>query len=115
MTVRAWLGAMFLVALVSACTSVVRDPTPADVSWAQGRWSKATLADLQHGRRLYVGRCAGCHMLYAPSARSPEQWPAIIDWMAHEKRVDLAPAELDRIAWYLSTVSARASVTMTDP
>lgn len=44
--------------------------------------AKATLAELQQGRTLYISNCQSCHSLYSPDDFTPDSWRSIISVMA---------------------------------
>ncbi|MBI4821097.1 MAG: cytochrome c [Deltaproteobacteria bacterium] len=92
-----------------ACQSTLRHPTLADASWAATRWSGATLAELEAGRKIYVRRCAGCHTLYSPEAHPPEYWRGQLGTMAEDAKISEDEQEL--IARFLITLSTRTSTT----
>jgi cytochrome c5 len=83
-----WSCAALLVACVTlACAAALRHATPEDVARLTPRWPGTTLEDLERGRRLYVRRCAGCHVLPLPATRAPEDWPRLVDEMAARARL----------------------------
>jgi mono/diheme cytochrome c family protein len=89
---RSWLlPALAVLALPLACTPGLPLVTPAQVDLATRRWPDAQRKDIQHGRRLYVDRCSGCHNLYAPSSRTDEEWEAAVAAMRESGR--LSPPE----------------------
>jgi cytochrome c5 len=55
--------------------STVYIPSAADVT------AKATLAELQQGRTLYVNNCDRCHSLPIPDNYSVSQWNSIMPGM----------------------------------
>jgi mono/diheme cytochrome c family protein len=57
-------------------TSSLYTPTSADAT------AKATLAELQQGRDLYIKNCNRCHGLYSPDNYVPAQWKSIMNNMA---------------------------------
>jgi mono/diheme cytochrome c family protein len=93
------LGAS-LVAAACGGPAVPR-PTAADATRGQERFADLTLADLQHGRTLYVGRCGGCHALKPPSELPAEQWQAEVAEMRQKNGVELSDAEAEAIVRYL--------------
>lgn len=82
-------------------------PTAADASRGRTRFPDLSLAELSHGRTLYVSRCASCHVLKRPSELSPEQWQVEVDGMRGKNGVTLSDAEARAIVRYL-TVAATA-------
>jgi mono/diheme cytochrome c family protein len=104
--VRTWIGGV----LIAACAPGLPRPSGADTVFAHERRPSATLADLEHGRSLYVRRCAGCHTLKDPGAVKADLWPVKIADMQREHDVQLGAGEPDLIANYLYAMSRRASV-----
>jgi mono/diheme cytochrome c family protein len=51
-------------------------PTAANVT------PNATLAELQQGRDLYLGKCGTCHQIYSPDNFTPSNWQNILSVMA---------------------------------
>jgi len=94
---------VFLAVIELGCTSGIPKPTQLDVARASRRWPGTTGAELSRGRALYLGRCAGCHNLYRPEARAPEQWPKIVRDMAGP--AGLGPKEIEAIERYLVIAS----------
>jgi hypothetical protein len=93
-----------------ACASGLPEPTHSDVGWAKTRRPESTLAELQHGRKLYVARCAGCHALKSPDMLAPGEWSGEIAEMRSKHGVDIADREQLLIAQYLDSMSARRAV-----
>jgi hypothetical protein len=61
--------------------------------------------DLKRGRTLFVHRCIECHTLPAIWKYSDEDWPKIVNSMAH--RASLNPSEREAVIAYI--LAARAS------
>lgn len=55
--------------------------------------------DLARGRQLFAQRCIECHALPPVWHYSREEWPRIVDAMAH--RASLRPNERDAIVAYI--------------
>jgi PBP1b-binding outer membrane lipoprotein LpoB len=51
-------------------------PTAANVT------PNATLAELQQGRDLYLGKCGACHQIYSPDSFNASNWQNILSMMA---------------------------------
>jgi len=94
---------MLLIGL-TACATMVPEPTPAQLEIAQNRWPTATLAELTEGRRIFVNQCSGCHNLPPPSELTPAEWPATIQEMGAEY-AKISAADIELITKYV--VSAR--------
>ena len=94
-----------MLALVAACAPAIPAPTTADVARATSQRPQTTLAELEHGRSLYLSRCGGCHQPYAPAHVASTAWPAQVDAMAARAR--LAPDERELIVLFLVTMSSR--------
>lgn len=93
-------------AVFVGCAPAVVSPTEEDALRAAQRWPGTSLSDLQRGRELYMGRCAGCHRLFPPDHYSGEQWSLQLDDMKHKAK--LALADREAILRYLETISERA-------
>ena len=62
--------------------------------------ANATLAELQSGHTLYVGRCGACHGLYSPDDFSSAQWTSILSSMA--PKAGLSSSEKTLVYKYVS-------------
>ncbi len=101
-------GAAALV--LGACgASAVVHPTAKDAEWASAKWPGTTVDELETGRALYTSKCVGCHRLPDPNAKTPEQWPTVVDEMA--ERAKLTAADRDLMLRYLSSASERLRET----
>ncbi len=63
---------------------------------------RTSLATLQKGRALFARRCIECHTLPPVWHYRVEDWPAIVNSMAH--RASLKPAEREAIVTYILAV-----------
>jgi hypothetical protein len=63
------------------------------------------IAMLREGRVLFVHRCIECHTLPPFWHYRVEDWPKIVDSMAH--RSNLKPAERDAVVAYILAVRAQ--------
>ena len=93
-----------LIVAGAGCASALPRPTESDLRWARVRWPEVTLDDLQHGRAIYVNKCAGCHNLHRPDDFEPERWTVVLAKMGKEAKLN--PQEQRSVARYLSTASA---------
>jgi mono/diheme cytochrome c family protein len=93
------------VVLSSACASLAPRPTEVDVARAPTRSPAVTLADLQRGRTLYLGRCASCHQPFDPASRSADSWPGYVDKMM--QRAHLSGNDAALVVDYLVTMAHR--------
>jgi len=89
--------------VAAACAASLRHPLPEDLVLLAPSWPGTTLEDLERGRRLYVRRCSGCHTLILPGARTPAEWPGLVDDMTAKAR--LRPAERDDVVRFLVAVA----------
>lgn len=89
---------------IAGCAAALARPTADDVRRATMRWPDATMAELEHGRELYVARCASCHHLYLPRDEAVSKWPAVLDDMG--ARAHLSPDERQAIERFLLTLAA---------
>ncbi|NVB83729.1 MAG: hypothetical protein HOV81_35470 [Kofleriaceae bacterium] len=96
---RVVLGLLF--ASAAACTP--RTPPMATASDASR--ANVELAQLQEGRKLLLGKCAGCHKTPMPDEHSAAEWPKMIDEMADRSKLDLAQRSL--IEKYLVAMSTK--------
>lgn len=65
------------------------------------------MAELQHGRALYVERCASCHALKTPNVVAADRWPAEIERMREQHGVRLTDDEANTMERYLWSVASR--------
>ncbi len=98
------VGAGLALALGACATGVVR-PDARDAHWAAERWPGTTVEDLSRGRELFVLRCAGCHNLPAPAAKTPDEWASVVDEMGPGAK--LGPSDRELVLRYLSAASER--------
>jgi mono/diheme cytochrome c family protein len=87
--------------LMACGGSAVPAPTAADAARGSAHFPDLTLAELAHGRELYVGRCGSCHALKPPSELPPEQWQTEVSEMRAKNGVKLSDAEAQAILRYL--------------
>lgn len=88
------------ICLVCGCEAV-RYYTPPMVASESAR-KDVDLALLQRGRTLFAHRCIECHTAPALWYYSTEDWPLIVNSMAH--RASLQPAEREAIIAYILAV-----------
>jgi hypothetical protein len=88
-----------LVCFLAGCTSTYAPP-PATEKMAK-TWAKqhVKIATLREGRTLFVSRCIECHTLPAYWHYRMNDWPEIVDSMAH--RASLKKTERDAVVAYL--------------
>lgn len=96
---------LLLAALAACGASPIPKPTVADVQRGSKSYPGVSLAELSHGRSLYVERCGSCHTLKPPLELSPERWQAEVSEMRAKNGVKLDDAEAQAITRYL-TVAA---------
>ena len=98
---------LFLVVagLLSNCEVTNYVPAVTSQMAAAKRGEHVKLATLHEGRALFVGRCIECHTLPAIWRYSADDWPEIVDRMAH--RSSLKPAERDAIVAYIRAVRSQ--------
>jgi hypothetical protein len=94
-----------VVACLVACESLNYVPavTPQMAAATKGR--PVNVALLQKGRTLLVHRCVECHTLPPLWHYKTEDWPQIVNSMAH--RASLKPAEQDAIVAYILAVRSQ--------
>jgi cytochrome c553 len=79
--------------------------SPPQVTAADAERANVELAELQQGRKLLLGKCAGCHRTPMPSDHTASEWPKMIDEMADRAHLDLRQRKL--IEKYLVVMSER--------
>lgn len=89
-------------ACVLACESVNYVPPVTPQMTAATKGQRVDIATLREGRTLLVHRCIDCHTLPPLWHYAVEDWPNIINSMAH--RASLKPAERDAIVAYIVAV-----------
>ncbi|HMJ16508.1 MAG TPA: hypothetical protein VK524_34075 [Polyangiaceae bacterium] len=100
--------ALLLAVLASACgAGALPEPTPLDATRISKQFPDATLATLEHGRKLYAGRCADCHQLYEPARYGADKWRTELGEM--RERARLSAEEERMILQYLVSVGQRGS------
>lgn len=99
------IAVAFCACALYSCAAPLPVPTTAHAEWAAQRWPGTDTTALQHGRTLYIGKCAGCHNLYTPDSFSEQKWTDIMPKM--QKKAKIADSEADLILHY---VLAAASV-----
>ncbi len=81
---------------VISCVSSQFVVTDEDVIKANKRDPDITYYDLNNGRKLYVLKCSGCHLLHKPSELTKAQWMGIIPDMQEEAKLTDEETELIR-------------------
>ena len=98
-----WIMAITCLVDLSSCGTTSFTPPPVTVELVRnGSNLHCDIAMLSEGRALFVHRCIECHTLPAFWRYSTEDWPKIVDSMAH--RSNLRPAERDAIVAYILAV-----------
>ncbi len=101
-----WLRAAILavgVGVVGCATVEVPRAMEADVRRAGVSWPGTSLADLHHGRELFLARCTGCHQPIQPRKLNRGEWPAQVAEM--KDRAHLDTTEADLVVRYLVTMA----------
>jgi mono/diheme cytochrome c family protein len=100
---------IFAVTLVPllGCAAALPHATEADAARVTANFPGETVPQLEHGRALYVERCAGCHQLREPASETPLAWPNLVVQMRDEHGVHLTTDEEQGIVAYLVSVSSR--------
>ena len=89
-----------------ACESVTYLPPVTQQMTGEKRAHLVDVATLREGRRLLAYRCIDCHTLPPLWHYQAEDWPEIVDRMAH--RASLKPAERDAVVAYIIAVRSAA-------
>jgi cytochrome c2 len=93
---------LILLGCLIACESVNYVPPVTSQMAAATEGLRVDVATLRDGRTLLVHRCIECHTLPPLWHYALEDWPNIINSMAH--RASLKPAERDAIVAYVRAV-----------
>jgi mono/diheme cytochrome c family protein len=104
---RVALYAFALALVLIGCAAALPHATEADAARVSSSYPNATLPQLEHGRSLYVERCAGCHQLREPASETPLAWPGLVAEMRDDHGVHLTSDEEQGIVAYLVSVSSR--------
>lgn len=103
---KALLVFSLLAALLAACGgSAIPRPTAADATRGSAHFPDVTLAELSHGRTLYVSRCGSCHSLKPPSELSADRWQTEVSEMRAKNGVKLSDSDAQAIIRYLTLAS----------
>jgi cytochrome c5 len=98
------LGSGALLAAAMSLAGCARTAPP-PATQADAARSGVAIADLEHGRTLYVARCSSCHLAPDPKSKTAAQWPGKIAEM--RTRAHLDDAEAQAVQTYLVTVASR--------
>jgi mono/diheme cytochrome c family protein len=93
---------LIVLACLMACESVNYVPPVTSQMTAATKGPRVDAATLREGRTLLVHRCIECHTLPPLWHYPVEDWPDIINSMAH--RASLKPAERHAIVAYILAV-----------
>lgn len=97
---------LFILFLLVGCAhSTAPVATEADAARAQARWPGITVEELNHGRKVYVGHCGGCHLPPAPSSQDAAAWPGHVREMS--ERAGLSGDEESEVIRYLQALATR--------
>jgi len=88
---------------VGACRPTLPAATTADADRAAQTWPGTTVADLEHGRQIYLERCSSCHQPVAPAKVAPANWPGHIAEM--KTRAHLSEEQAQLVKRYVVTMS----------
>jgi len=93
-------------ALLACGSTMLPEPTVAQLTLAQAEEPALSLQDLQRGRSLYMKRCGSCHLLRPPEERTPDTWADEVTRMQRAHGVRLTEEEKRDIVRYLRVSSA---------
>ncbi len=99
--------------LLGACRPTLPAATTADADRAAHTWPGTTVADLEHGRRIYLERCSSCHQPVAPAKVTPADWPGHIAEM--KTRAHLSAEQAQLVERYVVTMSRAHADARTAP
>jgi len=94
---------VMIISLIASCAGSLPEPTPADAELAEKRWPGTDINFLQHGRKLYISKCSGCHSLYKPGLYTTAQWDTIMVTMS--KKAKLNTNQYEDIQRFLTVMS----------
>ena len=86
---------------LAACAPSAPPPVTAGDAARAG----TSVAQLEHGRSLYMARCSVCHLPVAPRSKPATAWPGHVAEM--QTRAHLTPDEARLVTSYLVTVASR--------
>ncbi len=86
------MRALLLVAALTAAGCTPRTPPMATASDASR--ANVELAELHEGRKLLLGKCAGCHKTPMPDDHAAAEWPKMLDEMAERSKLDVVQRAL---------------------
>jgi cytochrome c5 len=89
---RKYLVLLVLAGLAAACgtTGISWKPVPGDEVKVSSPGAPVSLEELQHGYKVYVTNCSGCHYLHLPNTRSRSEWEALLPEMLGKAQLDSA-------------------------
>jgi hypothetical protein len=90
-----------LLVLMAACAR----RSPPQVTAADAERANVEIVELQQGRKLLLGKCAGCHKTPMPNDHTPAEWPNMIAEMAQRANINAQQTRL--IEKYLVVMSER--------
>jgi hypothetical protein len=96
-----WVG---IVLGAAGCASLPQ-PTPEDVTRAQGPFPGTTLVSLTDARKTYVRTCSGCHALHLPTEFPPQRWPSLVNEMVTVQKVKLSTEQRQQIEEFVIVMS----------
>lgn len=81
-----WAGAVLATLIVGACASIEQLAPPVDEAMlaAMAPSEGVAAGRIEHGRTIYVTKCARCHSPERVTNYSLERWDEILPRMAHE-------------------------------
>ena len=79
--------------------------TPPMATAGDASRANVELAQLHEGRKLLMGKCAGCHKTPMPDEHTAAEWPRMLDEMADRSNLDLAQRAL--IERYLVSMATK--------
>lgn len=80
--------------LIASAAAACTPRTPPMATANDAARANVELAELHEGRKLLLGKCAGCHKTPMPDEHSAGEWPKMIDEMADRSNLDLAQRAL---------------------
>ena len=80
--------------LLNSCSKSTNSADAYYTPTASNVTANATLAELQQGRDLYLGKCGACHQIYSPDSFTAGNWQDIISMMAPKAGLSSANSTL---------------------
>ncbi|HEY6954189.1 MAG TPA: hypothetical protein VI385_03045 [Flavisolibacter sp.] len=101
---KKYVIASFVVVTVVACSAKTFTPSSEQFAKMQQKVPGITLEEANAGSKIYSGKCARCHRLYAPDKYTVAQWDKILPKMLLKVQ-GLSNEQQRQVADYLHAMS----------